>query len=179
MADGFLSNFKANINGNFARSYLFYVKFPNSGSVNLPENQKFLVRSTSLPESSIDPIEVPYQGMNFKIGSTHTFSEWECTFNADNGMALRQQFINWMKSVHNPQNNQHGTPNDYFGQVNIEMLDPFQNFGGDGTAGANYMVILYNAWPSNVGSLDLAYDNKEVAQFSVTFTYNWHEETQI
>jgi hypothetical protein len=74
-SDGFLSNFKAGVNGNFARAYLFYVKFPNSGPVNLPENQVFLVRSSNLPESTIDPIVVPYQGMEYKIGSTHTYSE--------------------------------------------------------------------------------------------------------
>jgi hypothetical protein len=58
------------------------------------------------------------------------------------------------------------------------MLDPFQTFGGNATANATYKAILYDAWPSSVGSLDLAYDNKEVAQFSVTFTYNWHEEEE-
>lgn len=178
MADGFLSNFKSSINGNFARAYLFYVKFPDPGAVNLPQNQRFLVRSTSLPASTIEEIPIPYQGMVYKIGSTQVFETWECTFNADNAMSLRREFVRWMQAVHNPVNNEHGLPSNYFGKAEIEMLDPFQNFGGDGAANANYVATLYDAWPSSVGALDLAYDSKEVAQFSVTFTYNWHEENQ-
>jgi len=175
--DGFLSNLKANIAGNYARAYLFYVKIPDS-PVTIPDNQKFLVRSTNLPESTIEAITVPYQGMEFKLGSTHTYAEWECTFNADNSMILRKAFVDWMTTVHNPRTNAHGMPTDYFGTVEIELLDPFQDFSGAGEANANYVASLYNAWPSNVGPLDLAYDNKDIGQFSVTFTYNWHDEEQ-
>ena len=174
-ADGFLTSFKAGVNGNFARAYLFYAKIqaPTTATT-IPDSQKFLVRSTSMPQSTITPLEVPYQGMLYKVGGTQEFAEWECTFNADNAMALRSSFIAWQTSVHNPITNAHGKPTDYFGTVQIEMLDPFQDFTGEATA--KYVATLNNCWPSTVGAIDLAYDSKEVAQFSVTFTYNWHTE---
>jgi len=176
-SDGFLTNFKTGVEGNFARAYLFYARIVNA-PIEIPESQKYLVRSTSMPESTIEAIEVPFQGMVYKMGSTHTFSEWECTFNADNGMKLRQAFVNWQTAVHDPKTNTHGNPEDYFGQIEIEMLTPFQDFSGTDSTGT-YKSTLFNAWPSSVGAIDLAYDSKDVAQFSVTFTYNWHTEETL
>jgi hypothetical protein len=50
-----------------------------------------------------------------------------------------------MKGVHDPTTNEHGKPEEYFGKVEIEMLDPFQTFGGNATANATYKAILYDA----------------------------------
>jgi hypothetical protein len=36
---------------------------------------------------------------------------------------------------------------------------------------------LKDCWPSTIGPIELGYDNKDLAQFEVTWTYNWHEET--
>jgi len=71
-ADGFLTSFKTGVGGNFARAYLFYAKIVSS-PVGILAKQKYLVRSTSLPQSSIEEITVPFQGMIYKMGSTSVF----------------------------------------------------------------------------------------------------------
>ena len=165
---GFHVNDLKSNTGAFARAYLFNVYFEGAPvEINGGENQvAYLVRSTSLPESTIDPIEVPWQGQTYKIGSTHTFSEWECTFHTDRGANIRKQMLNWMHKIHDPSDNTQGNPEDYFAKVKLELLD---------TSSEPVMTYtLHQAWPSTVAAIDLAHDSKDVAQFSVTFNYNWH-----
>lgn len=155
--------------GDFARAYLFKVYF-TSAPVDITGGEtltSYLVRSTSLPESTIDPIEVPYQGQVQKIGSTHTFAEWEVTFNLDYAAQLRKSFIEWQRFIHDPQTNFHNIPAIYYGEIKAQLLT------GQGLPILTYTIN--QAWPSAVGALEVAQDSKEVAQFSVTFNYNWHE----
>ena len=179
-ADGFLTSFKAGVDGNFARAYLFYATITRQpiGLTSLAK-QKYLVRSTSMPQSTIEQIEVPFQGMLYKMASTSTFDTWECTFNADNDMKLRKYFVDWMKLVHDPKTNKHGSPENYYGEIQIDMLNPFQTFDNTSDPKIKYKSTLFQCWPSVVGAIDLAYDSKEIAQFPVTLTYGWHEEETI
>lgn len=155
--------------GGYSRGYLFNVYFLIA-PVNItgPENKTvYLVRSTNLPESTIDQIEVPWQGQLYKFGSTHAFTDWTCTFNLDNAADLRKEMLKWQGFVHNPTNNVHGLPDLYFGEILVELIDINGNKTMDN--------ILHQAWPMTVGALELSHDNKDVSQFDVTFVYNWHD----
>lgn len=165
---GFHVNDLKSNTGAFARAYLFNVYFDSAPvPIQGGENQvAYLVRSSSLPESTIDPIEVPWQGQTYKIGSTHTFSEWECTFNVDMAANVRRQMEAWMHQIHEPSSNLQGIPDAYFGSVRLELLSV--------AAVPVMQYVLHQAWPSSIGALELAQDSKDVAQFSVTFNYNWH-----
>lgn len=154
--------------GTFARGYLFNIYF-DSAPVDITGGENiasYLVRSSSLPESSIDPIEVPWQGQTYKIGSTHTFSDWSCTFNIDRTAEINKKLLEWQRRVHDPATNIQGIPRDYFGTIKLELLDVV------GSIMLTYTLHL--VWPSSVGAVDLAQDNKDIAQFDCTFNYNWH-----
>ena len=153
----------------YARPYLFNI-YLDSAPVALAggENQAaYLVRSGSLPTGTIEPIEVPWQGQTYKIGGTHTFDTWSCTFNVDMAANIRRQFVLWQEAIHNPNSNIQGLPSAYQGSVRIELLSV--------NAVPVMTYILNQAWPSEVGEISLDYsENSDVAQFDVTFTYNWH-----
>lgn len=163
-----INDLKSNVSS-FARAYFFNVFFiaapvAVTGGENLAA---YLVRSASIPESVIDPLVVPWQGQEYKLGSTHTYSEWSCTFNLDNAGLFRSRMEAWKRIVHNPATNLHGNPDEYFGTVRIELLNTY----GEPTSS----YTLNQAWPSTLGAVDIAHDSKEVAQLDVTFTYNWHD----
>lgn len=155
--------------GDYARAYLFQIYFtsapvPITGGETLAS---YLVRTSSLPESTIEAIEVPYQGQVQKIASTHTFAEWSVTFNLDIAAELRRNFERWQRFIHDPVTNAHNIPRAYYGTVKAELL------GNQGQVAMSY--TLNDVWPSAIGALELGQDSKDVAQFDVTFTYNWHE----
>jgi hypothetical protein len=75
MANSFLNEFKNQV-GELARSYLFYVKLMGpSGGVTIPINQKYLVKSSTVPSSTIEEILVPFQGGNFKFAGVSTVED--------------------------------------------------------------------------------------------------------
>ena len=166
---GFHVNDLKNNTGAYARGYLFNVYFdaaPVGGLIGGESQTAYLVRSSSLPAGSIDPIEVPWQGQTYQIGSTHSYDTWSCTFNVDRFANVRKNMEEWQRQVHDPSSNIQGIPSVYFGIVKVELLDVVSD--------PVMIYTLNQAWPSEVGTADVAHDNKDVLQFDVTFTYNWH-----
>ena len=186
MSNFHIEGLKAQI-GDYARPYLFYVSIDElppglndkfftvggasdrMGNMEGRSNQRqFLVRSTSLPASQIDQIPIAYQGLTYKIGSTHTFADWSCTYNIDGNSDIRHFFLQWASLIHNPITNRHCSPSRYFGKVFLSHVN------GHGQTIQEYKLI--GAWPSTVGEVSLDYSEKgNVASFQVTFQYQWHE----
>jgi len=151
----------------YARAYLFYIKFTEDHGGLDKTKTSYLVRSSSLPEGTIDAIEVPWQGQVYKFASTHTIPEWTCSFNMDEKSDLRKNMLTWQKKAHNLADNIQGHPDEYFGEAQLELLDV------KGSVILTY--TLFQIWPSSVGAIELGYDNKDTVQFDVTFQFNWYE----
>ena len=149
----------------FARGYLFYAKVTGKGGT-FDKDHPYLVNSTTLPAQSIEPITTNWQGNEYKIGGTNTFSDFTISFKSDTNQSLRTSFLQWMKLIHDPSSNVHGKPMDYFGQVDLTQLDV------EGKPIMSYSLI--NAWPSGVGEVTLDYGTKELSTFDVTFSYQYH-----
>lgn len=164
--DSFKHNF---ING--ARGYLFYVipNFPPAvgSSGNFP-NPVYLVRSSSIPSRTVEPISVPFQGYDYKIGGKSTVEDWTVTFTVDKEAGLYKKYMNWMDIIHNLETNFHGDPKDYMVDQSVQLLN------NDGTD-AILDVELFSCWPTSVASLELAYDGNEILTFDVTFAYLRHK----
>lgn len=160
-----LDAFRANLNVG-ARTYLFYM-LPN---ILGGDNRKagFLVRSTSLPASTITETTIPWQGYTYRMGTKQEFADWTVTFTLDSPDTVRNAYLNWMNKIHNPSTNVHGIPAQYMLDQHVELLTP----DGNGTV-ALYKLI--GAWPSSVGEVTLDYATSDIASFTVTYKYQYHE----
>lgn len=162
-----IDDFKSNYM-DLSRQYLFLVKLDNPYGGMSTQDSQYLVQSSSLPENTIDPIEINWQGMVFPVGSTHTFSDWTITFRLDKPAELRRSLLTWMKKVHDPETNVHGSPTDYMQDQEVEQLD---------VEGNPVMTIkLIDAWPVTVGAVEFDYGTKEISTFDVTLRYTYHIE---
>jgi len=160
-----INSFKANFQDG-ARSYLFYIMLTNPVSTLGTEKTSYLVRTSSVPEDTIEPIEVPWQGTMYKLGSTHTYADWTVTFSIDVNHKLHTDFINWQKMIHDPETNVHGNPTTYMVDQEIWLLN---------TAGVvTKRMKLVSAWPQTIGEISLDHSSKELQTFDVTFTYLYH-----
>ena len=169
--DGFnLDAFRANLNVG-ARSYLFYMlpNFPYGGNV---RKAGLLVRSTSLPASTIDEVAVPWQGYTYRIGAKQTFADWNVTFTLDSPDEVRLEYLRWMNHIHDPTTNVHDIPEKYLADQQVELLTP----DGQGTVA---LYKLVGAWPSAVGEVTLDYSQGDVATFQVTYKYQYHEIEEV
>lgn len=162
-----IENFKANFEGG-ARQYLFYFLPTFPGEVEAPdlEQASYLVRATSLPETTLEEITVNWQGYDFKMAGKYTFADFTVTFNVDIEADIRKAYEGWMELIHHPETNVHSQVSAYMISQNLQLL------GYDGNPIMSYE--LHNAWPKTVGALTLDYATSDVAQFDVTFAYQWH-----
>ena len=152
-----------------ARAYLFICDFNFPTALGAtPETAKFLVRATTLPPKTIDPIIVPFAGMEYKIGSTSTFQDWNVTFMVDAAVKIRQTFAEWSNLVHDPVTNQSLPPEQYKRTIKVHQLDSQLE--------VVYSSILSGVWPSVVGEVALSQETKEVETFDITFAYDYHVE---
>lgn len=152
-------------NADYARGYTFYISV--HGSFMNTEQQKFLVKSSTLPASTIPQAEVNWQGNAYKIGTTQEFAEFTITYSVDINDDIRLRYEDWMKYIHDPKTNVHGDPTQYMVGIDLEHISHAN--------GATLMTYqLVGAWPSNITEMALDYASKETATFDVTFTYQYH-----
>ena len=164
MSDMTLETYRANLNVG-ARGYLFYWR-PNIPGGDDATASK-LVRSTSLPTSTINTINIPWQGYQYKIGGRHEYAEWSVTLTMDSPDMTRTPLLTWMNmKIHNPKTNLHGIPTDYFATQQVELIDPYSH-------APTQTYHLVDAWPSSVSEIALDYSSTDVATYSVTFAYQY------
>lgn len=162
-----IDSYKASFQGG-ARQYLFYYKpmFPGGVAGANSEVATFLVRSTTLPETTTEEITVNWQGFDMKVAGKYTYADWTVTFNVDLDSKIQQMFLNWASLIHDPTTNIYSMPQEYFSDQQIELL------GLDGEPIMKYKLM--GAWPKTVGQATLDYSSNEVLQFDVNFTYIYH-----
>jgi hypothetical protein len=166
MAEFNLEHFRANFKDG-ARGYLFYVKPQFPANIGSNANRAiYLVKSSSLPASTLEEINVPWQGYDYKLAGKYTFDDWTVTFNCDAEADIYTWYMGWQKKVHDPTSNEHGHPDEYMVDQIIQLLNR------SGQVVLQYKLV--NAWPSSIGAMELSYDSTEVASFEVTFKYMYH-----
>jgi hypothetical protein len=162
-----VDSYRANFQGG-ARQYLFYFKpvFPSGLSGADTEVATYLVRTTTLPETSTEEIVVNWQGFDYKVAGKYTYADWTVTFNVDVDAKIIAMFNNWAALIHDPTTNKYTFPNEYMVDQQVELLDL------QGTPTTKYK--LFGTWPKMIGNSNLDYSANDVVQFDVTFTYVYH-----
>lgn len=163
--DEFKSRFRG---GALQNLFLFRINWPNNSNFGIStEDAQYLVRSTQLPDTTMEEVLVNWQGFDYKLPGKYTYSPFEVVFNVDVNANLHYAFTQWQKLIHDPKTNIKAEPAQFFADQVLYLL----NYEGD-------PIITYklvHAWPSVVGATTLDYATTDVAQFPVTFTYQYHE----
>lgn len=159
-----IDSYRASFQGG-AKQYLFYYK-PNIPVASNIDKLTYLVRTASLPETNTDEIVTHWQGFDFKFAGKYTYSDFTVTFNIDSENDVIKAFHDWARLIHDPTSNIYSKPNDYMADQVLELL----NYKGEPTT--KYKLI--GAWPKSIGTIDVGYENNDVAQMVVNFGYIYH-----
>ena len=126
----------------------------------------YLVRSATLPSTSRDEGTLNWQGFDYKYATKSTYGDITISFNVDTSAFIRMQFEQWMNLIHNPVDNTYALSSQYMQNQTLQMV---------GYAGANILEFtLHHAWPKEVAQITMDYSTSEVANFDVTFSYQYH-----
>ena len=129
----------------------------------------FLCKAAQIPASSLGTIEVPYRGRRIKLPGDRTFQDWSITIISDANMSLRSAFEFWS-----------ATFNAHVSNISVNNFMQFMptwsvtQLFRTGDAMRTYNFI--GCFPSEVGAIDLSYENNDqIAEFPVTINYSWWE----
>jgi len=165
-----------------ARNTLFSVALhaPTGGLTNggsLNNLSEFLVESTTIPQSAIQPIEISYMGRKIKIAGDRTFDMWGVTILNDEDFAIRKIMEEW----HNKINSLEGNLNT-FGSTepsNYKANATVKQYSKNGPKSNPKILRSYtfkNMFPIEITQIELDWAaTDQVEKFQVTFAYDWYE----
>jgi hypothetical protein len=161
--------FKARF-GDGAKASLFYYQPNWPGALNADieeEDAIYLVRTAQMPSTTLEEQTLNWQGFDWKYPGKHTYAPITVTFNVDLNARIRMLFEKWSNLAHNPTSNFYTTHDVFMADQVLQMI------GYEGQVILEF--TLRDAWPQEVAQIAMDYASTEVAQFDVTFSYQYHE----
>ncbi len=187
--DRTLDAFKGRMVGGGARPNLFECElyFPddaiptNASKDEISDKARFLVKSASLPASTIANIDVAFRGRQLKIAGDRTFAPWTITVINDVDFGLRTAFERWSNLINKHEDNAGRTnPVDYQQDMFVRQLGR-SSLQGTVPASAVQVPVLkmykfIGAYPTTIGEIELSYDTGDAVEtFTVEMTYQWYD----
>lgn len=129
-------------------------------------NVDTLAKSASFPALTIGQIEVWNQGRKLVIpGDTSFSNSWTVTFYNTEAHDIRRDFIAWVASCDQFQDNKHtGVPAELMIDANVIQLD---SYGNETTK-----YTFHNLFPYEIGEISLSADTIDsIEEFDVTFSF--------
>ena len=165
-----INDFRSKLTGGGARPSQFRVTLEYPTSViqtGLSEKGTFLIKTATLPASTIQQIEVPFRGRMVKIAGERMFQNWQVVALNDNDFAVRKALEAWSSKILN-----HGgtngilSPVDYIRPLYVEQLDRNDN--------ALRKYKFWNCYPVNVSDIQLDFGNvNAIEEYSVEFSVDY------
>lgn len=166
-----ISDFKAQmIQGGFRPnqfecSIVFPAAIPGGSAAG--QKTQFLAKSSSLPASSIAPVQVAYRGRPVKFAGEREFQPWTIEVYTDTDFVVRNAFEAWIDTMQNAATTGGALlPSTYQADLQVNALDR------NDRVVKTYTFI--DAFPTEIGNIALDWEtNNQIGSFSVTFDYNY------
>lgn len=138
----------------------------SNGAVNI------MCNTMTFPQRSLLTFDLNQNSAPFGVPYSASYDPITFTFYADSTLNTRLYFETWQQTVFNIYNNTMNYPSEYVSNISMYALDV--------TGKQQYGVILQEAWPVTVGSVDYGYSDNDSPQIiSVTMRYKaWTPATQ-
>jgi len=167
-----ISDFRAQLKNGGARSNQFTVEltFPAVAGVSnqVARSASFLCNATSLPAVTVGDIALSYRGRPVHMAGEREFAPWSISVINDGDFLIRNAFETWSNAIANF-NSTSGLQNPLDYQVDLKVIQLDRN----GRQLKSYK--FKDAYPVELGTMALSYDNPNIQTFDVTFQYNYYE----
>lgn len=174
--------FRSKLKHGGARANLFEVTltFPGEGGA-ASEMFTFMCRAANLPGMQVGQIAVPYFGRTIKLAGDRTFEDWNIRAFNDEDFLVRNAFEAWQNRLAMIDSTTSAIENaaSVGGQDRLYIdvtVNQLSRKGGKPLKS----YTLKNAYPSNLGSIELAWDtNDAIEEFDVTIAYDYFVTNKI
>ena len=174
-----------------ARANLFQVQISTPSGLgvsskhdDVPGKFTLVAKSTTIPPSTIEPVEVPFFGRNFRLPGGRTFDDWSTMITNDEDFKVRDFFEQWSDGINGHSTNKAQNNLSTIAQGGGVLGGTYTTdarvtqYGKDGNAVREYKMI--DAWPHTIGEISLDWaENGTVEEFEVTWAFSWWESVAI
>ena len=123
-------------------------------------------KTATMPGRSFQTVEQRQFGIPYKIPYTASYEDVSFTFTLSEDLKERLYFEKWQEKMFNASNATMNYYNTYTGTCVIKQLNKQND--------VTYSVLLYDAFPVAISSVDYAFDNTNSLQsMSVTIAYRY------
>jgi len=169
MNNGSLQNFIAVVKTEgLMRSSRYAVSMRLPKSIpNNPDMRKILLfcSDITIPGVTIATNQLRIHGEVREAPNEKIFDNANMTFYVDNNMEVKDFFDSWVESIQHPVTRNF----NYYDQYTTEIMIDVEDL----TDRKRYQIIMYEAYPKNVGQIQVGYDQKEVMKLSVSMNYKY------
>jgi len=147
-----------------ARPSLFSVDVPRAGG-----GLRFKCFAANLPESTVTTLTPSYFGRQVKIAGTRIFADWSVQIYNDEDFVTRKALEDWSDSIQLRRSvGSVATPGVYRQDATVTQFNK--------TGGISAIYTFRNLWPTNIGPIDLSWDNgDQIEQYTVAWAYDYWE----
>ena len=161
-------------------SSLFQVKLvtPDGSKSSAAESiSPFQVSGASLPGDTIETLEATYMGRTINLPGNRAASTWEVTVMCDTDWEIRTAMEEWMEKISGKKSNVRsgGAGSSFFSNLTADMeIYVLDRTGANiDTSKKKGVYTIYDAWPSELGAIEMAWGTNEIATFSCTFSFSY------
>ena len=151
--------------------FLAQINFPVSvpGGIEARDRSRFLIKSTSIPASTLGMIELPFMGRKIKLAGDRTFEDWSTTIINDEKFSVRAAIEAWSDSINGLQSN---TPT-FSQSIGYRTTGQVVLYSARGNPIRTY--TFHNIWPSALAAIELAWETEStIEEFECTWTYDYY-----
>lgn len=148
----------------------------NNGSNTVESKIRFLAQTTSLPASTISPIDVMYFGRPTKFAGDRVFDNWTLTVLNDEDFRIRASMEAWLNGINTHISNRRSAQ---FGNESYKTSATVYQLAktGNGTADVGTAIRAYTfsgLFPIVLGDIPLSYAaTNQIESFTVTFSCDY------
>jgi hypothetical protein len=164
-----INNIKSELTYGGARQTLFSVYIKNPINTVADEKTQFLVRASSIPESRLGNIAVPFFGRKINLAGDRVFPEWNVTVINDEDFLIRNAMETWSNAINSLESNLRKTPT---ASPRLYKSDAIViQYGKTGNILREYK--FNGIYPADISPIDLDWEATDrIEEFRVTFMYD-------
>jgi hypothetical protein len=135
----------------------------------------FMCKATSIPQSTVSSIDVPYFGRKVKVAGNRTFENWTITVINDEDFMIRKYMEHWLASINGHATNikNSGITSEPASYQATAIVRQFSK-GPEQLAIRAYKFA--NIFPTEVSTIELNWETVDaIEEFTVTFAYDFWE----
>lgn len=151
-------------------AYNWSISIPRIPGIADSRQLSYRATSTSIPGTSIEAAQWEGHGLRLQSAGRRRFDDtWEFTMVEMRDSSTRDLLLTWMEYCRSWVKNTGAYKSEYAVPAELTLYDdkPSPVRG----------IQLINAWPSNIGAVQLSQSN-EVVQYQITLSYDYYQDVK-